>query len=90
MSGICPLTPSTYRMLAPVFHANIEPAIICIDDHWMASERLCDLVVRIGEMIVYQAHNSKSPLDGEAAMWTDLHGDMLPIDNRDLTPPEGD
>ncbi len=88
LPGTYPRTPPTCRMLTPIFHPNIEPAIICIGDHWTASERLCDLVVRIGEMIAYQAHNIKSPLDGEAAMWADLHGDMLPIDNRDLTPPD--
>ena len=88
LPGTYPRTPPTCRMLTPIFHPNIEPAIICIGDHWTAAERLCDLVVRIGEMIAYQAHNIKSPLDGEAAMWTDLHSDMLPIDSRDLTPPE--
>lgn len=88
LPGTYPRTPPTCRMLTPVFHPNIEPAIICIGDHWTASERLCDLVVRIGEMIAYQAHNIKSPLDGEAAMWTDLNQDILPIDSRDLTPPE--
>lgn len=88
LPGTYPRTPPICRMLTPIFHPNIEPAIICIGDHWTASERLCDLVVRIGEMIAYQAHNIKSPLDGEAAMWTDLHADMLPIDGRDMTPPE--
>lgn len=88
LPGTYPRTPPICRMLTPVFHPNIEPAIICIGDHWTASEKLPDLVVRIGEMIAYQAHNIKSPLDGEAAMWTDLHGDMLPIDARDMTPPE--
>lgn len=88
LPGTYPRTPPICRMLTPVFHPNIEPAVICIGDHWTAAEKLPDLVVRIGEMIAYQAHNIKSPLDGEAAMWTDLHIDMLPIDSRDLTPPE--
>lgn len=88
LPGTYPRTPPTCRMLTPIFHPNIEPAIICIGDHWTAAERLSDLVVRIGEMIAYQAYNIKSPLDGEAAMWTDLHPDMLPTDCRDLTPPE--
>lgn len=88
LPGTYPRTPPLCRMLTPVFHPNIEPAVICIGDHWTAAERLCDLVVRIGEMIAYQAHNVKSPLDGEAAMWTDLHLDMLPIDSSDLTPPD--
>jgi ubiquitin-protein ligase len=75
-------------MLTPIFHPNIEPAVICIGDHWTAGERLCDLVVRIGEMITYQSYNIKSPLDGEAAMWADLNNALLPVDKTDLMPPE--
>lgn len=74
------------KMLTPVFHPNIEPATICVGDHWTAGERLVDLIIRIGEMLAYQAYNIKSPLDGEAAMWADLNQHMLPIDNRDLRP----
>lgn len=88
LPGTYPRTPPTCRMLTPIFHPNIEPAVICIGDHWTAGERLCDLVVRIGEIITYQSYNIKSPLDGEAAMWADLHQDMLPIDKCDLMPPE--
>jgi len=78
------------KMLTPCFHPNIEPATICVGDHWTAGERLVDLVVRIGELITYQAYNIKSPLDGEAAMWADLHMKDLPIDDRNLRPPELD
>ena len=78
------------KMLTPVFHPNIEPATICVGDHWTAGERLVDLVVRIGELITFQAYNIKSPLDGEAAMWADLHMRELPIDDRNLRPPEMD
>ena len=72
------------RMLTPIFHPNIDGATICIGDHWTAGERLVDLVVRIGEMIAFQAYNIKSPLDAEAAMWADLNVDKLPIDPRNL------
>jgi ubiquitin-protein ligase/DNA-directed RNA polymerase subunit RPC12/RpoP len=78
------------RMLTPIFHPNIEPAMICVGDHWTAGERLVDLVLRIAEMIAYQAYNIKSPLDGEAAMWADLKKSRLPIDRRNLRPPEFD
>lgn len=88
LPGTYPRMPPLCRMLTPVFHPNIEPAVICIGDHWTAAERLCDLVVRIGEMIAYQSYNIQSPLDGEAAMWADLHSSWLPIDSRDLMPPE--
>jgi ubiquitin-protein ligase/DNA-directed RNA polymerase subunit RPC12/RpoP len=76
------------RMLTPVFHPNISPegTTICIGDHWTAGERLADLVVRIGEMLAYQAYNIRSPLDGEAAMWADLNPDQLPTDRRELLP----
>lgn len=88
LPGTYPRTQPVCRMLTPIFHPNIEPAVICIGDHWTAGERLCDLVVRIGEMITYQSYNVKSPLDGEAAMWADLNNSLLPVDNTDLMPPE--
>ena len=72
------------KMLTPIFHP--EPAMICVGDHWTAGERLVDLIVRVGEMITYQAYNIKSPLDGEAAMWADINRDRLPIDNCSLQP----
>jgi ubiquitin-protein ligase len=76
------------KMLTPAFHPNIDPAHICVGDHWTAGERLVDLVVRIGEMLAYQAYNIKSPLDGEAAMYADLHPERFPTDSQSLRPPE--
>ena len=78
------------KMLTPIFHPNIDETTICVGDHWTAGERLVDLVIRIGQMIAYQAYNIKSPLDGEAAMWADLNADKLPTDGRDLIPPRGE
>jgi ubiquitin-protein ligase len=78
------------KMLTPIFHPNIDQTSICIGDHWAAQERLSDVVVRIGELISFQNHNIKSSLDGEAGMWTDLNRNKLPIDNRNLMPPERD
>jgi ubiquitin-protein ligase/DNA-directed RNA polymerase subunit RPC12/RpoP len=74
------------RLLTPIFHPNIDPATICVGDHWAAGERLVDLAVRIGEMLAFQAYNIKSPLDAEAAMWADLHTKELPTDSRDMRP----
>lgn len=76
------------RMLTPIFHPNIDPATICVGDHWAAGERLAALVIRIGEMIAYQAYNIQSPLDAEAAMWADLNQDKLPVDSRNFHPAE--
>lgn len=76
------------KMLTPIFHPNIDPdgTTICIGDHWTAGERLADLIIRIGEMLAYQAYNIRSPLDGEAAMWADLNQAKLPLDSRSLHP----
>lgn len=82
-----PRVPPLCRMLSPIFHPNIGPAHICVADHWTAGERLPDLVIRIGEMIAYQSYNIKSPLNGEAARWADLHAAELPIDPRPISPP---
>ena len=75
------------KMLTPIFHPNFDETTICVGDHWTAGERLVDLVIRIGEMIGYQAYNIKSPLNGEAAMWSDLNGAKLPTDSRNMRPP---
>ncbi len=75
------------KMLTPIFHPNIDPTTICVGDHWAAGERLVDLVIRIGEMLAFQAYNIKSPLDAEAAMWADLHQADLPTDSRSMRPP---
>jgi ubiquitin-protein ligase len=74
------------KMLSPIFHPNIDTTTICVGDHWTAGERLVDLVIRIGEMLAYQAYNIKSPLDGEAAMWADLNPSQLPTDSRNIRP----
>jgi ubiquitin-protein ligase len=75
-------------MLTPVYHPNIDPSHVCVGDHWTAGERLVDLVVRIGEMLAYQAYNIRSPLDAHAAMWADLNPDKLPTDSRTIRPAE--
>jgi ubiquitin-protein ligase len=75
------------RMLAPVFHPNFDDASVCIGDFWAASEGLDDLIVRIGRMIAYQEYNTKSPLNGLAAKWAAQHSSLLPVDPRNMAPP---
>lgn len=81
-----PRLPPVCRMITTVFHPNIDTASVCIGDHWTAGERLVDLVIRLAEMLAYQAYNIRSPLDGEAAMWADLNGEKLPTDPRPMVP----
>jgi ubiquitin-protein ligase/uncharacterized Zn-finger protein len=83
-----PRIPPLCRMLTPVFHPNIAPHAICIGDHWSAGESLPALVARIGEILAYQSYNTKSPLNGEAAKWTDENLPRLPLDSVSMTPEE--
>jgi ubiquitin-protein ligase len=74
------------KMLTPIYHPNFDETTICIGDHWTAGERLVDLVIRIAEMIGFQAYNIRSPLNGEAAMWADMNKTKLPSDSRNMRP----
>jgi ubiquitin-protein ligase len=76
------------RMLTPVFHPNFDEAMVCIGDFWAASEGLDDLIIRIGRMIAYQEYNTKSPLNGLAAKWAAQNSSLLPIDSRNVSPPQ--
>ena len=75
------------RMLTPVFHPNFDESMVCTGDFWAASERLDDLIVRLGRMIAYQEYNTKSPLNGLAAKWAAQNAHLLPIDSRSISPP---
>jgi len=72
------------RLLTPIFHPNFDATTICVGDHWAAGEKLSDLIVRIAEMLAFQAYNIRSPLNGEAAMWADLHPEQFPTDQRNF------
>lgn len=77
--------------LTPVFHPNFSPergGIICIGDHWAAGETLVDVVVQIGHMIQFKKYNVNSALNPQAARWTLANEHLLPVDNKELYPPE--
>ena len=80
-----PRQPPFCRMLTPVFHPNIDPAKICIGDHWSAGQSLAQLVCRIGEMLCYQSYNTKSPLNAKAAAWAEQNLSLLPLEKIDLS-----
>lgn len=82
-----PRRPPHCRMLTPIFHPNFDASSVCIGDFWAASEGLDDLIIRVGRMITYQEHNTKSPLNGLAAKWAAQHASLLPIDAREIAPP---
>ena len=76
----------------PIFHpnfsANHTPNMICISDHWAASNRLVDVIVQIGDMLQFRSYNIKSPLNAEAARWALQNESYLPIGNIDPYQPE--
>lgn len=83
-----PRMPAACRMLSPVFHPNIDAFTVCTSDFHAAQETLVDLIVRVGQMIAFQKHNVKSPLNAEAARWCEENLARLPVDRADLYPPE--
>ncbi len=76
-------------METPIFHPNFG-SHICIDDYWAAGELLTDIIIQIGQMIQYQSHNSKSPLNAVAARWAAQNEHLFPIGNADLYQPDLD
>lgn len=73
----------------PIFHPNFG-SYICIGDFWAAGETLVDVIIKIGQMIMYQDYNPKSPLNAQAALWAKQNERYLPVDKRDLYQPEVD
>ena len=73
----------------PIFHPNFG-AYICIGDFWAAGETLVDIIIKIGQMIMYQDYNVKSPLNAVAARWAEENQRIFPIDRKDLYQPEVD
>jgi ubiquitin-protein ligase len=73
----------------PIFHPNFG-TYICLGDFWAAGETLVDIIIKIGQMIMYQDYNPKSPLNAVAARWAVENERLLPVDTRDLYQPEID
>ncbi len=73
-----------FRMLSPVFHPNIDPHKICIGDHWSAGASLVGMVIQVAEMLCFQSYNTKSPLNGAAAVWAMENLTRLPLSAKEL------
>lgn len=66
----------------PVFHPNFGPHdnAICIADFWVPAQSLADIVVDIGDMLQYKKYNIQSPLNAQAANWTQSHKLEIPLE----------
>ena len=69
----------------PVFHPNFG-SHVCIADHWTPSQSLVDVVVQMGEMLQWQAFNTRSPLNAVAARWAAENTHQLPVGATSVQP----
>ena len=72
------------RALTPIYHPNISPEIIDIKRLLGAGISLADLVVRIGELIVFQRYSIDEPLNLEASQWAARNKSILPLSSVNL------
>jgi ubiquitin-protein ligase len=80
--------PQGYPKLPPVaktiagdvvFHPNFNATKICLADHWAPATQLVDLVREIGEMLQWDKFNIRSPLNAQAAQWSQEHKNEIPL-----------
>lgn len=87
-----PTSQPHLKWLTPIFHPNIlgsdygHSGTVCIGK-WTPSMFLCDLCIKVGEMIQYKNYDTLSPLNTKAAVWADENRHLLPVDKRDLLKP---
>ena len=76
-----PKIPPVARTIAGdvVFHPNFNATKICLADHWAPSTQLVDLIKEIGEMLQWQKFNIRSPLNAQAAQWSQEHKSEIPL-----------
>lgn len=62
-----------------VFHPNFSAQKICLMDFWAPSTQLSDIVKDIGEMLQWQKLNIRSPLNAQAADWSQNNKGHYPL-----------
>jgi ubiquitin-protein ligase len=62
-----------------VFHPNFSAQKICLMDFWAPSTQLSDIVKDIGEMLQWQKLNIRSPLNAQAADWSQKNKSHYPL-----------
>lgn len=81
-----PKVPPVARTIAGdvVFHPNFNTTKICLADHWAPSTQLVDLIKEIGEMLQWQKFNIRSPLNAQAAQWSQDNKNEIPLSNHKI------
>ena len=62
-----------------VFHPNFSAQKICLMDFWAPSTQLSDIVSDIGQMLQWQKLNIRSPLNAQAADWSQSNQSHYPL-----------
>lgn len=85
--------PMNYPRVSPVartmpgdvvFHPNFNSSKICLMDFWAPATQLSDIIKDIGEMLQWQKLNIRSPLNAEAADWSQKNQNQYPLSNLSL------
>jgi Ubiquitin-protein ligase len=72
------------KALTPIYHPNISSETIDIKQLLAPGIFLADLVVRIGELIVFQRYSIDEPLNLEASQWAARNKSILPLSSVNL------
>jgi hypothetical protein len=79
-----PDAPPVCSMLSRIFHPNISGDRIDIKEQWTPETTLADIVIKIGQMIVFQRYSIKATLNKEAAQWAVQNKKLLPLSTVDF------
>lgn len=90
-----PYVSPKLKLRTPLFHPNFKygsPNLsICIEaKNWTAKVPLEDLVLQIGNMIIYRNFNPRNPLDADAARWAEKHRHLFPLEDTPWFTPPGE
>lgn len=72
------------KALTPIYHPNISSESIDIKQLLTPGTFLADLVVKVGEMIVYQRYSIDDPLNLQASQWAARNKSILPLSSVNL------
>ncbi|OQX13979.1 MAG: hypothetical protein BWK76_15350 [Desulfobulbaceae bacterium A2] len=64
-----PHLPPSCKPLSPIFHPNVDPDAVQIDDFWQHDRGLDELVLHLGHMLCGKIFDTRNPFNPEAAAW---------------------
>ncbi len=75
-----PHLPPSCKPLSPIFHPNVDPDAVQIDDFWQHDRGLDELVLHLGHMLCGKIFDTRNPFNPEAAAWYATRKAELPWD----------